>query len=142
MSKQAWGEMVRACNLKSLKGFMQHFMENANTDYLDLYEIPDPQEFKWPEAADKILSDFTKLIVIRIIKPDKLVPALVSYVVSKIGEEFVQPPPFDLAAIYKDSTNITPLIFVLSPGSDPMKALESIATAKKRVLKAVSLGKG
>jgi len=31
---------------------------------------------------------------------------------------------------------------VLSPGSDPMKALESIALAKKRTLKAVSLGKG
>jgi dynein heavy chain len=54
----------------------------------------------------------------------------------------VQPPPFDLAAIYKDSSNITPLIFVLSAGSDPMKALESIAVAKKRNLRAVSLGKG
>jgi len=81
------------------------------------------------------LNDFTKLIIIRIIKPDKLVPAMMRFVVDKIGDEFVQPPPFDLAAIYKDSSNITPLIFVLSPGSDPMKALEAIATTKKRQLK-------
>ena len=104
--------------------------------------MPDPSEFVWPKEAERILTDFTKLIILRVIKPDKLVPSLVTYVVSKIGEEFVQPPPFDLAAIYKDSTNIPPLIFVLSPGSDPMKALEAIAVQKKRVLKAVSLGKG
>lgn len=88
------------------------------------------------------MDDFTKLIVIRIIKPDKLVPAMVRYVVAKIGESFIQPPQFDLQLIYKYSSNITPLIFVLSPGSDPMKALEAIALSKKRTLKSVSLGKG
>jgi dynein heavy chain len=30
------------------------------------------------------------------------------------------PPAFDLAKCYKDSTNLTPLIFMLSPGSDPV----------------------
>jgi dynein heavy chain len=80
--------------------------------------------------------------VIRVIKPDKLVPAIMRFVVSKLGEEFINPPQFDLQLIYKDSTNITPLIFVLSAGSDPMKALEAIAASKKRVLRSVSLGKG
>jgi dynein heavy chain len=121
---------------------MKHFTERCNDEYRELYEMPDPTEFKFPLEAERILTDFTKLIVIRIIKPDKLVPAMMRYVVDKIGEEFTQPPPFDLAAIYKDSSNITPLIFVLSPGSDPMKALEAIALAKKRNLKAVSIGRG
>jgi dynein heavy chain len=145
MSNQAWGEMCRACKLPSfskLHGFMKHFTERCNDEYRELYEMPDPTEFKFPLEAERILTDFTKLIVIRIIKPDKLVPAMMRYVVDKIGEEFTQPPPFDLAAIYKDSSNITPLIFVLSPGSDPMKALEAIALAKKRNLKAVSIGRG
>jgi dynein heavy chain, axonemal len=142
MTPVSWGEMCRACDLPSFKGFLKHFSEHAMTEYKDLYDMADPSEFKFPEEADKILTPFTKLIVLRVIKPDKLVPAMVSFVIEKLGEEFVQPPPFDLAAIYKDSSNITPLIFVLSAGSDPMKALESIATSKKRQLKAVSLGKG
>lgn len=94
--------------------------------------MPDPSSFVFPPEAEKILSDFTKLIIIRIIKPDKLVPAMVRYVVLKLGEAFVTPPPFDLAAIYKDSSSVTPLIFVLSAGSDPMKALQTIAAQKKR----------
>lgn len=125
-----------------MKGFKEHFMREANGAYAELYRHPDPSVFQWPPEAEKILNDFTKLIVIRVLKPDKLVPALVRYVVIKIGEAFIQPPQFDLQLIYKDSSNVTPLIFVLSPGSDPMKALEAIAASKKRTLKSVSLGKG
>jgi dynein heavy chain len=142
MSPQKWGELMRACKLDSLKGFATHFKSEANGAYKELYSMPDPSEFKWPSGAEAILSDFTKLIIMRVIKPDKLVPAMVRYVVTKIGEAFIQPPQFDLQLIYKDSSNITPLIFVLSPGSDPMKALEAIAASKKRNLKSVSLGKG
>lgn len=134
--------MDRACKLKSMKGFAEHFKKECNGKYKELYEMPDPATFVFPPEGEKILTDFTKLIIIRIIKPDKLVPAMVRYVVTKLGQYFVQPPPFDLGAIYKDSSSITPLIFVLSAGSDPMKALESIAVAKKRNLRSVSLGKG
>lgn len=89
MSAQKWGEMCRACNLDSMRGFLTHFKSEANKTYKDLYDMNDPSLFEWPLQANSILSDFTKLIIIRIIKPDKLVPAMVRYVVSKIGEQFI-----------------------------------------------------
>ena len=33
---------------------------------------------------------------------------------------FIEPPPFNLANCYKDSSNLTPLVFILSKGSDPL----------------------
>lgn len=44
-----------------------------------------------------------------------------------MGAEFIDPPAFDLGAIFKDSYGYTPLIFVLSPGSDPFGALMLLA---------------
>jgi len=54
------------------------------------------------------------------------------YVVHNLSKEFVTPPPFELPSIFKDSTSITPLIFVLSPGSDPLNSLMKFAESKKK----------
>lgn len=40
-----------------------------------------------------------------------------------MGLRFVISPPFDISKSYIDSDCLTPLIFILSPGSDPMSAL-------------------
>ena len=45
-----------------------------------------------------------------------------------MGARFIQPPPFDLAKCYADSHVGSPLIFVLSTGSDPTKAFYNFAT--------------
>jgi dynein heavy chain len=55
-----------------------------------------------------------------------------NFVNAEIGDYFVVPPPFDLGLIFKDSTPTAPLIFVLSPGADPLNALEKYAESRKR----------
>ena len=54
-----------------------------------------------------------------IVRP-QVVPLVTNFVEDKLGSKFVQPPPFDLAKSYVDSNSCAPLIFVLSPGADPM----------------------
>lgn len=60
------------------------------------------------------------------------------------GIEFIQPPPFDLRACYNDSIPTTPLIFILSSGSDPNKDLDILAAEMNMTdrLKRIALGQG
>ena len=71
-----------------------------------------------------------------------MIPAVQNYVVAELGEKFISPPPFDLAKIYADSNSVSPLIFILSPGSDPFASLSSFAQSKKKMIKPISLGQG
>ena len=83
------------------------------------------------------------MLILRTIRPDKLVPAIQEFIISTLGKKFIEPPPFDLEQIYKDSSSSTPLIFVLSPGSDPTVNL--FAFAEKNFHKTpngISLGQG
>ncbi len=44
-----------------------------------------------------------------------------------LGPLFIDPPPFDLASSFESTDVTTPLIFLLSPGSDPFKAFLNFA---------------
>lgn len=48
--------------------------------------------------------------------------AVTNFVRENLGQSFVEPPPTDLPTLYIDMSNVTPLVFVLSTGSDPMGA--------------------
>jgi dynein heavy chain len=76
------------------------------------------------------------------LRPDKLVPAVQAFVKEQLGEEFISPPAFDLAKIFPDSSCSTPLIFVLSPGSDPFSSLNVFAQQSKKLISSISLGQG
>lgn len=59
-----------------------------------------------------------------------------------MNEKFIIAPTFDIGKCYKDSTNVTPLIFVLSPGSDPIADLMKFAEEMNMVkrIDSISLG--
>ena len=59
-----------------------------------------------------------------------------------MGKRFVEPMPFAIEPSFHDSTATSPLIFVLSPGSDPMAALLTFAEEKGIRVESVSLGQG
>jgi len=84
------------------------------------------------------------MILLKCIRPDKISSAIENYVIEKLGQKFVEPPTFDLAAGFSDSDNCTPLVFVLSPGSDPiasfMRYVEESAMGSR--FKTISLGSG
>ena len=55
---------------------------------------------------------------------------------------FIEPPPFNLQNCYKDSSNLTPLVFILSKGSDPTKAFNIFCQEMKFHKKVSSLSLG
>ena len=52
----------------------------------------------------------------------QVVFATFDFVSDNLGPQFVESPPVTLATLYEDMSNTVPLVFVLSPGSDPMSS--------------------
>jgi dynein heavy chain len=102
-----------------MKGIEDHLMKNSDQWRL-LFDSSHPQEENLPEPYNSKLNSFQKIIVIKSIRPDKVIPAIQNYVSITMGEKFIVAPTFDLSKCYRDSSVVTPLIFVLSSGSDPV----------------------
>ena len=108
------------------------------------YDAPEPQTLPSPGAWQEALSSFQRLLLLRCMRPDKCVPAISSWVAERMGQRYVEPPPFDLAECFGDASASTPLIFILSAGADPIDALLKFAEARgySRRLQSISLGQG
>lgn len=76
-----------------------------------------------PDDWDKKLDIFEKLMLQRIVRPEKVGSGMSNYIIKTIGPQYLQAPNVSMKDLWKDSDNRTPIIFVLSPGADPTSAL-------------------
>ncbi|CAB3241783.1 unnamed protein product [Arctia plantaginis] len=129
-------------SVPTMSSFMNDFMYRNPKFYRNLYESNIPHKLTYPR--DSQFDIFQKLLILKCIRPDKLIPALQDYVVLGMGARFVEPQPADLAALYAESDPLAPIIFVLSTGTDPaadlMKFAEKMKMGKR--FESISLGQG
>ncbi|KAL4237693.1 Dynein heavy chain 14 [Mactra antiquata] len=96
--------------------------------------------FSW-----ETLSLFQRLILIKLLRPDALTASCNQFVKDSIGQQYHSAGSFDLKEIYEESTAKTPLIFILSPSSDPGAQLLRFAKELRGSalhLDMISLGRG
>jgi dynein heavy chain len=103
-----------------------------------------PTSIPLPPLFEERLSPFQKLMLIRVLRDEKQVHGVKAFVGAELGAGFIESPPFDLEGAADDATNATPVIFVLSPGADPIADLMALARARgmEARLKNLSLGQG
>ncbi|XP_037628190.1 dynein heavy chain 12, axonemal [Sebastes umbrosus] len=144
LQDKSWDETCRASELPGLQGIKEAFMKSPG-DFKCIYDSKEPSNTPLPAPWCEQLNDLQKMIIVRCLRPDKIVPAVTKYVTIKLGKKFVQPPPFDLSKSYLDSNCTIPLVFVLSPGADPMASLLKFASDKNMdgtKFQSISLGQG
>ncbi|XP_062929153.1 dynein axonemal heavy chain 3-like [Mobula hypostoma] len=141
---KSWGEIVRLSSLPAFSGLKDHFCSQLS-EWKKMYDAPQPEKMPLPDPWDKLLSHFQTLLVLRCIRPDKVIPAIEQFIVEMMGVEYIEPPTFDLEHSYRSSSHCTPLIFILSAGADPMALLLKFADEQgmgAQKLQAISLGQG
>jgi len=138
-----WSGVCSLATLPFFRGLEKDFAEDIQK-WKRIFDNNEPQKMKFPGAKYEEMNPLRRLCVLRCLRRDKIMLTLSDFVVEEMEQKFVEPPVFDLKACYEDSDSVTPLIFVLSSGSDPMKDLQTLAEdmGMGDRLKAIALGQG
>ncbi|CAH1099757.1 unnamed protein product [Psylliodes chrysocephalus] len=117
-------------------------IENNEKEWRVWYEKEKPEEEDIPCGYQKSLDVFRKLLLIRSWSPDRTLSQARKYIMDSLGTEYGEPCILDLEVTWSESEPRSPLICILSIGSDPSPQISALAKVKDITLKAVSMGQG
>lgn len=143
LSGRSWNEILALGALPNFKDFPETFSQHLPA-WKKLFDSPDPHREEmggpWADKLDK----FQRLLVLRCLRADKVTNAFQDFVSENLGQRFIEPQTANLGLVFKDSSPTTPLIFVLSVGTDPAADLYKFADEMRfsKKLSAISLGQG
>jgi len=146
LSNNAWNSLNELAHLTDKYSKIPNSFNEKYEDWKRVMVSNDPIGEGYPQPYEN-LSLFEKLLILRIVRPDKTIPMLRSFISTSLGNaKYITSPPFDVHKAYLESKNTTPIFFILSPGADPIVIIESLAKKLGRSwvddVNTLSLGQG
>lgn len=129
ISDEAWDNITELDNLPNFKGITQSF-DGSQGEWERWYRQNEPEVSEMPSEWESKCNELQRMIVVRCLRPDRVIFSATAYVANAMGRKFVEPPVLDLGETHADSTPMSPLIFVLSSGVDPTDSLRKLANEK------------
>ncbi|XP_062853793.1 dynein axonemal heavy chain 11 isoform X2 [Trichomycterus rosablanca] len=145
LSNSAWSAIKTMSFTDEFRG-LDRDIEGSPKRWKKVVESECPEKEKLPQEW-KTKSSLQKLILMRAIRPDRMTYALRNFVEEKLGVQYTEGRKMEFARSFKESGAASPVFFILSPGVDPLKDVESLGkklgfTIDLGKLHNVSLGQG
>nr|XP_044631957.1 dynein axonemal heavy chain 10 isoform X1 [Equus asinus] len=128
LSDQGWEDIILLSEMFSAN--FEHLPDDVEKHlavWQEWYDLDSLEQFPFPLGYDKNITPFQKLLILRCFRVDRVYRAVTDYVTVTMGEKYVQPPMISFDAILEQSTPNSPIVFILSPGSDPASDLMKLA---------------
>ncbi|GIX90742.1 dynein heavy chain 7, axonemal [Caerostris extrusa] len=99
LPQKSWDEFCRLSELGPFEGLRESIAAEGK-GFRVLFDSLNPHEEDIPGEWNEELSDFQKLLIMRCIRFDKMIPAVQKFVMENLGQSFIEPPPFDLGKAF------------------------------------------
>ncbi|CAH1233746.1 DNAH10 [Branchiostoma lanceolatum] len=126
--EQGWEDIIRLTeSFNEAFGTLADDIERNERVWKEWYDLDAPEASPYPMKYKDTLTDFQRLMLLRCFRVDRVYRAVTDFVTDKMGEKYVTPPVVSFEAIFEQSTPLSPIVFILSPGSDPAGDLFKLA---------------
>ncbi|XP_060638089.2 dynein axonemal heavy chain 11 [Anolis sagrei] len=145
ISTQSWSAIRAIVLMDEFRG-LDRDIEGSAKRWKKWVDSECPEMEKLPQEW-KSKTSFQKLIILRALRPDRMMYALRNFVEEKLGSKYVDGTRTELIKSYEETSPSTPIFFILSPGVDPLKDVEALGkklgfTIDSGKFHNISLGQG
>nr|XP_039267660.1 dynein heavy chain 10, axonemal-like [Styela clava] len=126
--EQGWQDIMELTNLNQemFQSLPEDIAKNEKV-WKEWFDHDTPEAVAFPGKYEEKLRGFDRLNLLRCFRVDRVIRAITNYVIKSVGEIYVQPPIISFESIFEQSQPLSPIVFILSPGSDPASDLLKLA---------------
>ncbi|XP_053402509.1 dynein axonemal heavy chain 5-like isoform X4 [Mercenaria mercenaria] len=136
-----WLNLVELSNLHQFSGIVEQVQRNEK-QWKQWFDKDAPEEEVIPDGYNNSLDVFRRLLLVRSWCPDRTLPQARKYIADTLGEKYAEGVILDLEKMWYESTTRSPMVCLLSLGSDPTNNIELLAKKHKIEIRAISMGQG
>ncbi|XP_057352291.1 dynein axonemal heavy chain 5 isoform X2 [Manis pentadactyla] len=136
-----WLNLVELSKLRQFSDVLDQISRNEKM-WKIWFDKENPEEEPLPNAYDKSLDCFRRLLLVRSWCPDRTIAQARKYIMDSMGEKYAEGVILDLEKTWEESDPRTPLICLLSMGSDPTDSIIALGKRLKIETRYVSMGQG
>ncbi|KAL7373953.1 hypothetical protein ABVT39_018239 [Epinephelus coioides] len=138
---QTWLNLVQLSSLLPFTQILTQVSQNERA-WRTWFDHPTPEDATLPDGYEEKLNTFRKLLLIRSWCPDRTTAQARCYISDSLGQQYAEGLVLDLDAMLAESDNRTPMVCLLSMGSDPTENIERLAKNKGAPCRPISMGQG
>ena len=138
LSELSWAMVKGLEKLPSLESIGDDLMADAD-EWEDWYNSTEPGPLPGEYAN---VTSLQRLLILRALRPDRLVTELRSFVTQELGYWFVEDQVFDPAETFQETSSSSPVLFYLFAGVDPIIWVEELAQKSSTTPRIIAMGQG
>lgn len=135
-----WLNLVQLSELPQFSEILNQVTRNDKA-WKTWFDDAEPENAVVPDGYNN-LDVFRRLLLIRSWCPDRTIPQARKYIANSLGDRYAEAVVLNLEAMWAESTVRTPMICLLSMGSDPTANIQGLAKQLKVECREVSMGQG
>ncbi|XP_055711493.1 dynein axonemal heavy chain 8-like [Phlebotomus papatasi] len=143
LQDNVWLSTIELATLEKFSTILDDMVARENA-WKGWYSKANPEKavipFKLSNGEN--LNNFHKLLLIKAFCPDRVLSQSQKYINESLGSDFLQPILISFNELCEESSAVTPLICLLSMGSDPTADITELARKHEVTLYSVSMGQG
>jgi dynein heavy chain len=140
ITDMTWLNLVALSHLRQFNTILDHVAGNDKA-WKQWFEKNAPEDEPLPSVY-KDLDEFRKLLLVRSWCPDRTLLQSRKYLYDSMGEQYAKPFVLNYDELFEESRALSPIICLLSMGSDPTPSIEQLAKKCERRLESISMGQG
>ncbi|XP_052061669.1 dynein axonemal heavy chain 8-like [Mytilus californianus] len=141
ISDITWLNLVQLSGLAQFGEILNQVSRNEK-GWRTWFDTDAPEEEPMPDGYNISLDSFRKLLLIRSWCADRTIPQARKYIAESMGTRYAEAVLLSLEDTWAESDTRTPLVCLLSMGSDPTNQIEALSKKLQLEIRAISMGQG